>query len=86
MIERRRGPDIVKRLEETLLGAMRPGTANSDVNVYALPIEVATGHLYQAIDEIKRLRGIIRSCQHGAEVVDLGDGEMIGLHLPNKEK
>lgn len=34
--------------------------------------------------EVDRLRSIIRSCVHGAEVVDLGNGEFIGLHLPNK--
>jgi len=40
----------------------------------------------EAIREIERLRGIIRSCQHGTEVTDLGDGELIGLYRPNKEE
>lgn len=33
--------------------------------------------------ELERLKSIIRSCVHGAEIVDIG-GELIGLHLPNK--
>lgn len=41
--------------------------------------------LQRAIDEIERLRGIIRSCVHGTEFTDIGDGELIGLHRPNKD-
>lgn len=33
--------------------------------------------------EVGRLKDIIRSCVHGAEIVDIG-GECIGLHRPNK--
>lgn len=34
--------------------------------------------------EIERLRSILRSCVHGAEIVDIGGGELLGLYLPNK--
>ncbi len=77
--------DIVSRLKGILADTMVPGTSNSDINVYALPVIVTRYHLHAAINEIERLRGIIRSCVHGFEVVDLGEGEMIGLHLPNKK-
>lgn len=31
--------------------------------------------------EIERLKGIIRRCMRGVDMVHLGDGEYIGLHL-----
>jgi hypothetical protein len=87
MPERRfRGTDILVRLKAAAHDNMRPGTGDSDVNVFAQPIIVTYGHIAQAIQEIERLRGIIRSCVHGTERVYLGDGEVIGLHLPNKTK
>jgi hypothetical protein len=47
---------------------------------------VMPGLLQLAIDEIERLRAILRTCQHGMEVIDIGGGELRGLYLPNKEK
>jgi hypothetical protein len=34
--------------------------------------------------ELERLRGILRSCVRGPDPVDLGNGEIIALHLPHK--
>jgi hypothetical protein len=51
--------DIVERLEAVMDNAMRPGTANSDINTFSLPIEVTRGDVYSAIAEIKRLRATI---------------------------
>lgn len=34
--------------------------------------------------EIERLRAILRSCVRGPDPVDLGDGEVLALHLPHK--
>lgn len=34
--------------------------------------------------ECVRLRGILRRCVRGTDVVELGGGEIISLHLPNK--
>jgi hypothetical protein len=46
---------------------------------------LSSGALYRELaDEIERLRKIIRSCARGTEMVDLGNGEIIGLHLPNR--
>jgi hypothetical protein len=44
---------------------------------------LSSGALYRELaDEIERLRKIIRSCARGTEMVDLGNGEIIGLHQP----
>ena len=34
--------------------------------------------------ELERLRAVLRSCQHGPDVVDIGEGEAVYLYLPNK--
>jgi hypothetical protein len=47
--------DILEELDEDM-HCKRPGTANSDINVFALPVEVTYGVLIRAVDEIKRLR------------------------------
>lgn len=47
--------DILLEIDEAM-HAKRPGTANSDVNVFALPVEVTYGLLNRIVDEIKRLR------------------------------
>lgn len=78
--------DIVQRLNEALADNMRPGTSDSDINVYTLPITVTRAHLQLAINEIQRLRAILRTCAYGMEVIDIGGGEFRGLYLPNKEK
>lgn len=78
--------DIVESLKEALVAGMVPGTSDSDINVYALPITVTRAHLQLAIDEIQRLRAILRTCAYGMEVIDIGGGEFRGLYLPNKEK
>ena len=53
-IVRVRRKDIVETLREIL--SLRPGTANSDVNVFDIPCEVPLGVLYRCLDEIERLR------------------------------
>jgi len=68
---------LIWGLEQTIKNPMRT----------APDMVVASPDLIRmAIGEIERLRGIIRSCQHGMEVTDIGDGELIGLYRPNKEK
>lgn len=64
----------------------------ADLNWLASAVESSGGGQYreyevvhEAIGEIERLRGIIRSCVHGLDITYLGDGEVIGLHRPNKE-
>lgn len=61
--------DVIERLRAALNNAMRPGTADSDVNV---PVEVARGNLEMAITEIERLRATIANIQQfvGAASVD----------------
>jgi hypothetical protein len=46
--------DILDRLKKA--GEMRPGTANSDVNVYATPVSLTWGDVDAAVKEIERLR------------------------------
>lgn len=55
MLKRR---DILEELEEAErdMDKMRPGTANSDVNTFDLPVEIKRGQLYRAVKEIRRLR------------------------------
>lgn len=50
--------DILEELEEAErnMDKMRPGTANSDINTFDLPVEIKRGQLYGAVREIKRLR------------------------------
>ena len=50
--------DIVDELKEYVAAAklLRPGTADSNINVFALPVEVHTGVLERAIAEIEHLR------------------------------
>jgi hypothetical protein len=50
-------PDILDRLHSAL--TMRPGTADSDVNVLALPVDVPYGDVSDAISEIQKLRADI---------------------------
>jgi hypothetical protein len=47
--------DVVEEIQEAM-ACKRPGTANSDINVFALPVEVTYGLLDRAIREIERLR------------------------------
>lgn len=56
--------DVIERLRDALNDAMRPGTADSDVNVYALSVAVSRGDLEMAIAEIDRLRATITNLQH----------------------
>lgn len=51
--------DIVDRLQTILTTSMRPGTADSDVNVFDLPIEVTRGDVERSIREILQLRATI---------------------------
>jgi len=37
-----------------------------------------------ALAEIERLRDILRCCVRGPDIADLGNGEIIALHLPHK--
>lgn len=48
--------DIVDRLRNAGYLNQRPGTADSDVNVFALPVQITYGDLTLAILEIERLR------------------------------
>lgn len=48
--------DIVERLREAITNNMRPGTGDSDVNPFALPVVVTYGHVELAIREIELLR------------------------------
>ena len=63
--------DIVERLRDrnaVVLGGL----------FHAIPT------MREAAEEIEWLRDVLRSCVHGMEVVELADGEFLGLHLPNK--
>lgn len=40
--------------------------------------------LNAALAEIERLRNILLQCVRGPDMVELGDGAVIGLHLPHK--
>jgi hypothetical protein len=57
-------PDIVKRLRESMTNNMRPGTADSDINVFALPAVTTWGILESAIREIERLRHELNAAQN----------------------
>jgi hypothetical protein len=62
-------------------------------------IDVSTGAWQRVIDmaraaiaavpspdgEIERLRSILRKCQRGATIADLGNGELIGLYLRSEQ-
>jgi hypothetical protein len=48
--------DVVQELQNALHDDMRPGTADSNVNTYELPVTVKRGLLSLALHEIKRLR------------------------------
>lgn len=67
--------DIVERLCETA-GQLINGTMQDG--------DVEVGMLVDASDEIERLREILRSCVYGADPVQIREGEMLCLHLPNK--
>ncbi len=53
--------DILDHLKKA--GEMRPGTANSDVNVYAQPVHLTWGDMDAAIKEIERLRAHERASE-----------------------
>jgi hypothetical protein len=53
--------DILDRLKKA--GEMRPGTANSDVNVYATPVSLTWGDVDAAVKEIERLRAHERASE-----------------------
>jgi hypothetical protein len=72
-------PDVIERLRATLI--MRPGTADSDVNVLAIPVSVPWGDVEDAIKEIERLRATLRLCVRGPNAVQIAKGELIGLCL-----
>jgi hypothetical protein len=48
-------PDVLEELRAATSG-MRPGTANSDINTFTLPVEITYGLAYRLEREIKRLR------------------------------
>ena len=54
------------------------------VNECDANVGLATARFQALWNEIERLRAILRSCVHGMEVVELADGEYLGLYLPNK--
>jgi hypothetical protein len=77
--------DIVQRFRSDLAAlGVKPGMSSSDVNVHA-SVDLDVSGALAILSEIERLRGIIRSCQHGTEITYLGEGEVIGLYRPNKE-
>lgn len=48
--------DIIEELEAAKDMGMRPGTSNSDINVFAEPVQLPYGVVARAISEIRRLR------------------------------
>ena len=46
---------------------------------------VGVGRDTEQSEEIERLRGLLRMCARGTHIVDLGNGEVLGLHLPNEQ-
>ena len=48
--------DVLEELNEAMLNQMRPGTANSDINVFDLDYPIKYGLLVRLRNEIVRLR------------------------------
>ncbi len=63
--------DIVERLRKAI--DRRPGTADSDINAFTIPVEVRWGDVTDAIAEIERLRSTIESLRQiaGAASVEM---------------
>lgn len=63
--------DIVERLRKSI--DRRAGTGDSDVNAFAIPVEVRWGDVTDAIAEIERLRATIESLRQiaGAASIEL---------------
>ena len=57
-----RPKDIVEVLKEAL--NRRPGTADSDVNVFAIPVTIQWGDVVRAYEEIERLRDEVVYWRH----------------------
>lgn len=66
-------PDVLTQLEEAQASFehTRPGTADSDVNVFALPVSVPYGVVMRAIKEIERLRSVAGAVSTGESFKDI---------------
>jgi len=64
MTDKTRQPDILDCLREAV-NTPRPGTADSDINVFALPVTLTYGVVERAIREIERLRRLAGAVSDG---------------------
>ncbi len=54
--------DVLEQLDEVMQNNMRPGTANSDINVFAIEYPVPYGLLHLIKKEIIELREKVAKC------------------------
>ena len=72
----RHSQDILTALREVLKQEQRAGTADSDVNVFALPVSVPRVAIEAAITEIENLRSLVGKAQAGPSFADISTAAM----------